>query len=1434
VAYVTPLYGGSNEQVDYRLGLVQHGCHADAQFSYHADARERPLRWIGEGLEAFGVDGLRAGAELTSEQFDMARRLIRGQHPATGEQLVTPKMAVPAAAKVSLGPVVAAVRELAAARGMAPGSLFEGPAAVAWQRAERGVTRRGGRAVAPVDDAVALAGAAGLEPGAVWGQGVVDTAFVALREQVAVRDEDGEVVLRRDGTPKTQVVARRERVGIAGYDIGITLPKSMSVLLAFAPDDLVDRVEEIYTQATGRTFSWTEARTSYVKRGKHGEGRVARQERSSGLSGWVMIHRAARPVGDAAIGDPHWHVHITIGNLAQAPDGKWLTIAAGGRELMRHAAAIDKMTQAQVRAELHHQLGIEFARSARTGLWEIAHIPEATLELFSKRHRQVNEVLAQLGYSNATASARDARVLTRTSRTAKSETVAESDTTLREYWRAQALAAGQDPADWMPQVLAAYQAGHTSVGEQANAVMLAQYGITLDDVVARLVDPETGLTAHTRRFSHLDAITATADALPYGATTEQVEQLADLVLSHPVFVALPERNSLAGDSVGERAQLAGSHQMTGGQLYTTADVPDAERAILDAVRASRPEQNLAVVNADVLAMAVSVTEAAQGFALSDEQRQVLTAVVRTGRAVEAIEGPAGTGKTTLMRAARLAWQGQGYVVAGAATAAVAVQELAAHSGIESRTVAQWLHRIHAGGGLAGVDVLVLDEANLTSDRDRAALYAEAARTGTKLVEVGDPKQLRGVGCGSLFGYLHTSLDGPALTDNRRQRDEDERAALAAYRAGRYAEALQGWASAGGVVATETSDSGVAAIVTTWMRLSAGAPDPHTHAAGLLMLAATNEQVARINDAMQAVRVAEDQLGDGREFALPAGRQVRFHLGDQVLIRRNDRHNQAVTGDPVLNGYRGVVTGVDEQGVSVEWRQPGDHPGQDPHTAICSPAYIAAGGLELGYCLTTHKAEGLTVGAGWDRPDGTRNDGSVLVWTPGMDNPGLYVAASRDRGNTILFGALDELEGDRERLLYGTPRDQTELTERVIAALAQRAEATETSVNDRPVLADLGQVPEVPTAAEPAAAVLTDEIRQRHRDLLRLDRRARRAGDPDRQAAVSAQIEAFHAEIGPERVALLRVEHEARLEAGQLARVHRELERIGRNLERIELTRQWKARPHSRLSDPRLQQSITAAGQEQNQNLRAAERARQQIAQLAPEVDAGHGPGVTQLHQKLADLRRLAELHSIGADLERRWSAALARRDMMAAQARGKEWEAHRVPRYRSGRRERLLAEAAERHAEAARAQHTVDQLAPQFDQLSRRTGSRQLGWSYAQHAKENLDRAERAYPRDRDNAQYTDQNQLDQLRSREAASTAAAAQSATRHDELVAEQELRAAMPTDQRAHEQRLRTEWAAAQVAARARRQRQEQHGVVDSYGMHDSHHLGHGHDQGHGLGL
>jgi hypothetical protein len=543
----------------------------------------------------------------------------------------------------------------------------------------------------------------------------------------------------------------------------------------------------------------------------------------------------------------------------------------------------------------------------------------------------------------------------------------------------------------------------------------------------------------------------------------------------------------------------------------------------------------------------------------------------------------------------------------------------------------------------------LDEANLTDDRDRARLYQAAAQTGTKIVEVGDPKQLRGVGVGSMFGYLHQRLAGPRITENRRQRQADERAALSAYREGRYADALQQWARIGGVVATETPDEAVAAMVGTWLGLRTGAPDPHTLTAGLLMLAATNEQVGRINDATQAVRHTRGELGAGVSFRLPGGNLVRFHVGDLVLIRRNDRHQQAVQGDAVLNGYRGVVTAVTPTGVEVAWRDPAAEATAPPSRAVLSAGYIAQGGLELGYALTAHKAEGLTVGGMWQRPDGTTNHGSVLVYAPGMDNPGLYVSLSRDKGQVTLFGARAELEGDREDLLYGPPRNQTELTDRVIAALAEKAAATAEAANDRPVLVDLGQTPADPGTTtkptepappsepparprvrrpawapapqherapepqrQPARAGLTDEQHSRWRLLSLREQAARLAGNQEALEAIQAQKRAVLDLPDPQQ-------------ARQQRDAARAAAAVEREQDRERLRAEWEARPHSRQTDSQLTTAVGDAEQRQATQRAAAERVRREVAEREPAVAAGRGPRVAAVDAERDRLRQRAEL-----------------------------------------------------------------------------------------------------------------------------------------------------------------------------------------------------------------
>ena len=308
-------------------------------------------------------------------------------------------------------------------------------------------------------------------------------------------------------------------------------------------------------------------------------------------------------------------MHVTIANMTRGADGGWSTVSAGGRDLMRHAPAADHVLKALVRRRLAEQFGVEFARSERTGAWEVAAIPDATLRAFSKRGASIEAMLRDLGFDPALATRRAEDLAAAQTRHDKTEHTAAPDATLRSIWQAEARTLGVDPdrlaAAALPGAAVLPGAGAASsrpAGEDEQAEWQAEL---LAGVVGRLTDPEHGLTSGRQRFTRVDALAAVADALPAGAAdVAEIEQLCDRALAAAGIVALPdppgaretlapvaglERSAaqaqgedgqvLAGAGNAARRQIGAGH-MANAARFTTADVVAAERVILSAAAGS--------------------------------------------------------------------------------------------------------------------------------------------------------------------------------------------------------------------------------------------------------------------------------------------------------------------------------------------------------------------------------------------------------------------------------------------------------------------------------------------------------------------------------------------------------------------------------------------------------------------------------------------------------------------------------------------------------------------------------------------------------------------------------------------------------------------------------------------------------------------------------
>src|SRR5665647_1903842 len=163
------------------------------------------------------------------------------------------------------------------------------------------------------------------------------------------------------------------------------------------------------------------------------------------------------------------------------------------------------------------------------------------------------------------------------------------------------------------------------------------------------------------------------------------------------------------------------------------------------------------------------------------------------------------------------WQDSGYRVLGCALAARAARELEDGAGIESDTLTRLLGDIDRYGGLDPRTVVVVDEAAMVGTRQLSQLLDLAAVANSKVVLVGDDAQLQSIEAGGLFYGLRTRLGAVELTENRRQREDHEKAQVALFRDGRAQEALAHCERNGNLYVGQDADEARTAMLARWLK-----------------------------------------------------------------------------------------------------------------------------------------------------------------------------------------------------------------------------------------------------------------------------------------------------------------------------------------------------------------------------------------------------------------------------------------------------------------------------------------------------------------------------------------------------------------------------------------------------------------------------------------
>lgn len=850
-------------------------------------------------------------------------------------------------------------------------------------------------------------------------------------------------------------LSRNRPAAVAGFDLTFTPTKSVSTLWAVADPEVQQAILDAHRAAVQDTLDFAEDTAVFTRSGARG----CMQVPVRGMLATAFDH------WDSRAGDPNLHTHVVIANKVQALDGRWRSLDS--RALHHAVVALSEIYDDHLADHLSASAPVTWSwrdlGPRRSPGFELDGVDDTLMREFSTRTTQIDEAMtatlaefyaAHGRAPNPVEITRLRQQVTRATRPAKHvHPIAE----LFARWRARATTCtGRTPEELTAAALSRSQK------RPLTAAMVRP------DVVAHLADSAVGEVMARRSTWTRWNLLAEAARLTRGlrmASPGERRMILDLVTDHALarcvnleapqlFTVPPDYQRPDGTSVFDRP---------GEAKFTDERILAAEARLLNATTdTSAPKVTPA---AATLATALPVTRTGSlPVHLATDQVAATITVTKSGRRLEALVGPAGTGKTTTMAAIKTAWErdyGRGSV-RGLAPSAAAAGELSKALGIACENTAKWLYETTGNGAtrrtalldmlgakhaaaagdrprqatidtaaaslraeaarwaLRRGELLIIDEASLAGTLTLDAITTQATTAGAKVLLVGDHAQLGAIDAGGAFNLLVERTHPATLSSLWRFTHPWEAAATLQLRTGQAT-----------VIDTYTDHD----------RISAGPPEvmleeAYTAWAGdtaagrpAILIAPDSHTVRALNH-----RAHGDLVTDGR--VAPDGITTTtgtvIARGDRVLTRANDRRLR-LPGRHVCNGDLWTVTATHDDGSLTV--TPVTDPGAETAQAreeLRLPASYVTEHVDLGYATTTHRAQGITT------------DHAHVLAAAGMTRENLYVAMTRGRDTNHAYVATDDIDPDCDHLPNPpTPAAGTAILERILATSGAELSAAQT-------------------------------------------------------------------------------------------------------------------------------------------------------------------------------------------------------------------------------------------------------------------------------------------------------------------------------------------------------------------------------------------------------
>nr|WP_245787888.1 MobF family relaxase [Tessaracoccus bendigoensis] len=768
------------------------------------------------------------------------------------------------------------------------------------------------------------------------------------RERIAARvarldpDLRGEAREQAVQRIREEEIAKKPRTAVAGFDLTFSPPKSVSAIWGVADAGTQALIAQAHHAAMRDTIALLEDRVAVTRVGRGGVAQMP----------IVGVIATAFDHYDSRAADPQLHTHVVVSNKVQGQDGRWRTL--NSRRLHKAAVALSESYNALLTDHTARLLGVTWVpvdrgKDRNTG-WEIEGVPATLIAEFSRRttggsdagegieqvkNRLIEQYVAEHGRQPSAATI--AKLRQQATLETRPEKELHSLAELTADWRARAeVLLGEDAPTWAQHLL---DRGASEARLRADDLGMEQ----IEDLASVVLISVANRRATWGRWN-LHAETMRQIMGVRFATTDDRLRVLDQIVAHA------EAESLRLTPEYDRAVPAHYVEGEGNRFqpvdqiaYSCQDILDAERRLLT----HSQDDGGPVLTARLVARHTS--RKIGGVRLDPDQAVAITRIARSGLTLDLLVGPAGSGKTTALRALHRAWtaaHGRDSVI-GLAPSAAAAEVLGESLGVRAENTAKFLYEHHHGRwNLEAGQLVLVDESSLAGTLALDRITAHAAEVGAKVVLIGDWAQLSAVETGGAFGMLVRHRQGaPELTDVRRFYNEWEKAASLGLRHGNT-DALEDYQERGRLLDGD-AEAMLDSIYETWRT-------DRDQGLRTLMIAGTGEMVAQLNerahaDLIEAGQVQEDgvRLHDGTT----AG------VGDLVVTRLNDR--RLSTGRTwVKNGDRWHVTHRYDDG-SLAVRRLGR--GDKPHgKALVLPAKYVREELELGYASTVHRAQGASV------------------------------------------------------------------------------------------------------------------------------------------------------------------------------------------------------------------------------------------------------------------------------------------------------------------------------------------------------------------------------------------------------------------------------------------------------------------------------------------